>query len=252
MLGLVALAAAIVATPAVALAYAEGIVGQSGRNNSICTSCHAGGSVPIVEFEAPQGTEFEPGAVALFRLKITSTSAAQTHAGFDVAPSRGNMGVIDEVGTHQPFRGFPDITHTEPRANDAQGVAIFEFNWLAPATPGAYTLFGAGNSVNLDDESGGDNAAATTLSVRIVGPATPTPTATATAEATATPTTPPSCTGDCDGSGSVTVDEIVRGVNIALGSASVDDCLAFDRDGNRAVTVDEIVEAIDNALVGCG
>ncbi len=243
---------AIIAVPVVAMANAGGIVGQSGRNNSICsTACHVGGTVPIVEFEAPQGTEVEPGAIVLFRLRITSTSPLQTHAGFNVAPSRGNMGVVDPVGTYQPFPGFPDITHTMPRANDEQGVAIFEFNWLAPATPGAYTLFGAGNSVDFNGGSGGDNAAATTLSLRVVGPATVTATVTSTPEATPTPTPFP-CTGDCDASGSVTVDEIVRGVNIALGSPPVDECPAFDRDGNRAVTVDEIVEAIDMALEGCG
>jgi hypothetical protein len=59
------------------------------------------------------------------------------------------------------------------------------------------------------------------------------------------------CVGDCDGDGSVTVDEIVRGVNIALGMSSVDDCPAFDGDGDGSVTVDEVVTAVNNALNGC-
>jgi len=49
----------------------------------------------------------------------------------------------------------------------------------------------------------------------------------------------------------VTVDEIVTMVNIALGTQSVDNCLAGDADGSRTVTVDEILTAIQNALNGC-
>lgn len=59
------------------------------------------------------------------------------------------------------------------------------------------------------------------------------------------------CPGDCDGSGQVTVDEILRGVNIALGSSPVTDCLPFDFDGDGRVTVDEIVQAVGAALNGC-
>lgn len=59
------------------------------------------------------------------------------------------------------------------------------------------------------------------------------------------------CVGDCDGDGSVTVDEIVRGVNIALGMSPVDDCPALDADGSESVTVDEVVTAVNNALNGC-
>lgn len=49
----------------------------------------------------------------------------------------------------------------------------------------------------------------------------------------------------------VTVDEIVRGVNIALGTLSVAECLSFDTDGSGTVTVDEVVRALTNALSGC-
>lgn len=58
------------------------------------------------------------------------------------------------------------------------------------------------------------------------------------------------CTGDCDGGG-VTVDEIVRGINIALGNSPVSECGAFDPDASGDVTVEEIIQAINNALSGC-
>lgn len=59
------------------------------------------------------------------------------------------------------------------------------------------------------------------------------------------------CVGDCNGSGDVTVDEIVRGVSIGLGIADVGGCTAMDRNGDRQVTVDEIIAAVANALGGC-
>jgi hypothetical protein len=89
------------------------------------------------------------------------------------------------------------------------------------------------------------------VDVRGIDPPTPTPTETGPIP-TATPTTPPTgCVGDCDGSGAVTVDEIVTMVNIALGTQPVGNCLAGDSDGSNTITVDEILSAIQNALNGC-
>ena len=60
------------------------------------------------------------------------------------------------------------------------------------------------------------------------------------------------CVGDCDGSGMVTVDELVLAVDIALGSAAVDACMAVDTNHDGKVTIDEIIAAVDSALDGCG
>lgn len=59
------------------------------------------------------------------------------------------------------------------------------------------------------------------------------------------------CVGDCGLDGSVTVDEIVIGVGIALGQGNAEDCAPFDRSRDNAVTVDEILAAVDAALNGC-
>ncbi len=59
------------------------------------------------------------------------------------------------------------------------------------------------------------------------------------------------CPGDCDGDGSVSIDELVTGVGIALGDHSVGICPAFDRNMNGLVTIDEIVAATRRALSGC-
>ncbi len=59
------------------------------------------------------------------------------------------------------------------------------------------------------------------------------------------------CPGDCDGGGSVTINELIRGVNIALGTAAPEDCPAFDTDDSGGVTIDELIAAVNNALTGC-
>ncbi len=56
------------------------------------------------------------------------------------------------------------------------------------------------------------------------------------------------CTGDCDGSVTVTVNEIISMVNIALGTAAVSSCTAADANGNGEVTIDEIIAAVNYAL----
>lgn len=59
------------------------------------------------------------------------------------------------------------------------------------------------------------------------------------------------CAGDCDGSGSVTVDEMISGIRIALGAAAITACPKFDAGKDGQVTVDELVTAVANALTGC-
>jgi Tol biopolymer transport system component len=62
----------------------------------------------------------------------------------------------------------------------------------------------------------------------------------------------PSCVGDCNANGVVTIDELVRGVNISLGNLAVASCPAFDTSGNGQVTIDELIRAVNALLVGCG
>jgi hypothetical protein len=82
--------------------------------------------------------------------------------------------------------------------------------------------------------------------------ATVTATPTATPPATATPTATPRtfCTGDCDESLKVTIDELVLGIGIAR-SGNVLACPNFDRDESDAVEVDELVAGVVNAQQGC-
>ena len=59
------------------------------------------------------------------------------------------------------------------------------------------------------------------------------------------------CSGDCDGNGAVSVDELIRCVNIALDPDLLGGCLACDTDRSGDITIDEIVVAAGKALAGC-
>jgi len=61
----------------------------------------------------------------------------------------------------------------------------------------------------------------------------------------------PACTGDCNGNGTVSIDELVSGVNILLGESALSGCLALDVDANSRVTVDELVAAVARDMNGC-
>jgi cysteine-rich repeat protein len=59
------------------------------------------------------------------------------------------------------------------------------------------------------------------------------------------------CVGDCNGDGSVNVEEIITMVNIALGNAEMSECEIGDANNDGQITVDEILMAVNNALNGC-
>lgn len=59
------------------------------------------------------------------------------------------------------------------------------------------------------------------------------------------------CLGDCDLDGQVSIGELVRSVNVALGSASIAQCGAGDSNGNGALDISELIVAVRNALSGC-
>ena len=77
----------------------------------------------------------------------------------------------------------------------------------------------------------------------------PTPSPTPTPDSATPP--PAACAGDCNADGAVTVDELIKGVNIALGLAAVDTCAAMDTDADGTVAVNELIAAVNRALSGC-
>ena len=59
------------------------------------------------------------------------------------------------------------------------------------------------------------------------------------------------CVGNCNSDASVTVDELLVMINVALGVAEATACAPGDANHDGAITVDEILRAINYALDGC-
>ncbi len=59
------------------------------------------------------------------------------------------------------------------------------------------------------------------------------------------------CVGDCDGDGTISVGELITGVNIALELRDLGDCPGFDRNGNSRVDINELLAAVGAALDAC-
>lgn len=60
------------------------------------------------------------------------------------------------------------------------------------------------------------------------------------------------CTGDCNGSDTVSVDELVNGVRIALNQLPLGTCYAFDVDLDDRVSINELQVAVNNVFSFCG
>ncbi len=157
-----------------ATARSGGISGFSGNPatnlGSYCTDCHSGGIVPDVSLAGP--STVAAGSMNAYTLVIDGGQAIA--GGFNVSVNDGTL-IASDPGTHTETAGGigPEVTHDAPR-NAVANRVIFNFTWLAPETPGTYTIYGAGNSVNLNFSPIGDNAGTTTLQV-VVGAATGTP-----------------------------------------------------------------------------
>lgn len=108
------------------------------------------------------------------------------------------------------------------------------------------TIYNAATLLTLTADGSGGYLGSFDVALNGLQAGTPAPTA----SPSPTPT-PARCVGDCDDSGTVTVDETVRGVNIALGDADVSVCPQLDADGNRTVSIDELVTGVNAALNGC-
>lgn len=59
-----------------------------------------------------------------------------------------------------------------------------------------------------------------------------------------------SCVGDCNGDGMVAINELIIGVNIALGDQPVSACPAFANQEGE-VTIAQLILGVNNALNGC-
>ena len=134
---------------------------------------------------------------------------------------------------------------------DFPGLPVFD-----PATP--TTLYAVAGGVFKSTDAGGSWRALSTgltnaeVSALAIDPKTPTRLYAGTSGGLFAIDQVSACVGDCNDASTVTIDELLTMVNIALGTAAVSDCLAGDGNQDGAITVEEILTAVNNALNGCG
>ena len=59
------------------------------------------------------------------------------------------------------------------------------------------------------------------------------------------------CTGDCNADRQVSINELILGVNVALGATRMSRCGNLDGNRDGMITIDELVSAVTGALDGC-
>jgi hypothetical protein len=147
--------------------------------------------------------------------------------GLTVMPDTGVPGtVIDVSGYCYPAAGGPldlyfDDALGGTAPTDADG--LFRTSLIVPTT------VNANFSHRVRAVVGGDERAVGYFNVRIG---------------------PEPCIGDCDGNFVVTVDELIRGVRAALGSAATP-CAASDSTQDGTVTIPELIAAVGRLIQGC-
>jgi hypothetical protein len=151
----------LAASPA-PLPHSSGISGFSGKQTTICSLCHSGGTLPTVTIGGPVYVLHDSQR----SYSLTVSGGQAIAAGLDVAvdDNAGSL-VVTDSGTHLDNG---EITHNAPRSVDGNGDARFDFDFLAPSTAMTLTMYGAGNSVNLDSAPTGDRPRAKTLSITVV------------------------------------------------------------------------------------
>ncbi len=223
------------------------------------------------------GTDFSGLAAAEILVYVFDGNGAVDVADFSRTERQAHVvdttvhGAISDATLRQtgPLSFTVDITSDLRAVVTAGGTAVGVV-WRTMDTPTGTSIDNLGESSLGPPGVGG--AAMPYIEIELAAEASPTATRTATAAATSTvassptttpthtpppsatpsPTRPPgSCIGDCNQSRSVSVNELVIAVNIALGQMGVEECGAADFDGDADVAINELIQAVSAALGGC-
>lgn len=234
--------------------------------NNVTVTENDGGGIFALILILPEGTRFSPLSIA------NSIVAGNTGVDCEGVVTSLGHNIIRNAGCSFDRNGPGDLLGVDPRLLPlAQSAGTTPHHSLAPNSPavdggslatrpGEDAPCEAVDQLGLARPSGQacdigaierDCSASPGCSPPTRPPAS-TPTSSPTAIApTPTATVQPACAGDCNGDCEVTVDELVRGVNLTLSSGNVSSCLAFDRNADGEITVDELVRAVGDALSGC-
>ena len=129
-------------------AHASGMTGVTRKNGNGCT-CHGASPTTGVTVTINGPAELAPNQTGAYTVTIQGGPAVR--AGTDIAVSGGTLSssssALQMIGD--------ELTHTTPQSFSS-GTATFSFSYTAPATPGTYTIYANGNSVNFNGGNSGD------------------------------------------------------------------------------------------------
>ncbi len=187
--------------------------------------------------DAPQRNE--PDGFAFGFVRAVRNRAGNTEVALDPAPNQrvvaGETLTInftahdadgDPISFFAQVKGGLDVPPGSTITDHYDGTATFE--WATrPEDAGDHML-----RVAAFDEGGGERLQDVTISIVPRGASV-------------------DCTGDCNGDRQVTIDELLTGVGIALGTLPLSACAAYDQSSGSPVTINELLRAVGNALNGC-
>jgi hypothetical protein len=219
------------------------------------------------------------GLVAL--LFLPAVALAQRGGGFDLSHNAiaGGGATFSSGGDYRlggtigqaaagPLNGGPFAVHAgfwsappsvaPPTATATLTAALSTPTRTSPPSPSATTTHSLTPTQIASTPLATSSPTRSSTLTATTGTPTDGPTALASPSSTPTPSPTPTptpdaetCSGDCNRDGAVTVDELVRGVNVALGAAAVDTCAAMDGNADGTVAVNELIAGVNRALSGC-
>jgi hypothetical protein len=166
---------------------------------------------------------------------------------------------LNTVDASAPASQVLPLASTQPSASfllewagTDDGAGILDYSIFVSVDGGPFTAFLTGTTDTSAAFNGelGKTYAFYSITRDLVGNVEAAP-AVADARTALTGTPPEACIGDCDGNGTVAINELVLGVKIVLGSQSVSACPAFVN-SQGAVNVAQLIRGVNNALGGCG
>jgi len=138
----------IIAYGSYVFASSGGKTGATRKNGNGC-NCHGPSASTAVTVSITGPAELSPGQVGNYTLTVQGGPAVR--AGTNIAASAGVLnagsGALQKMGD--------ELTHSLPQSF-VGGSATFPFTYTAPTTPGTYTIFANGNSVNFNGSTSGD------------------------------------------------------------------------------------------------
>ncbi|MBI1817435.1 MAG: CSLREA domain-containing protein [Deltaproteobacteria bacterium] len=179
----------------------------------------------------------------------TASSTATPSATSSVTASATATGTPTASATLSPTRTVTGLPTGSPTRTGT--LALTPTSSMTATSSSTSTVTPTASSTATPSATSTVTTSATTTATSTAS-ATPSPTPIVSASPTSTTIPPPPlCAGDCDGSTTVTVEELITLVNIALGSAPLSACPQGVPDGVE-VDIALIIQAVNHALGECG